>query len=124
MPTYVFSDEVTGELVELFMPVEECVPLGETRTIDGRLLRRLVVAPEVAIQPGFGHVAWGLSRDESRIAAPRDRDGKPRVDHDGHAVFANRNEIEEGNAKLRAAGSSSAYDFGVHAKTKKRKALK
>lgn len=113
MPEYVFVDESNGALVELYMPVSECVPLGETREIGGRLLRRLVLAPDVAIEPGFGHVAWGLSKDAARIAAPRDRDGRKRIDDMGHVVFANKKEIIEGNAKLKAAGSSYQYDFGA-----------
>lgn len=118
MVEYLFVDEVTGELVDVTMSVDDAVPIGEVREIDGRLLRRMVSISGVQVEPGWGHAAYGMSADERRIAGPRDRDGNLRTDSLGHVVFANRREIEEGNARLKAAGLSYQYDFGAHARKK------
>ncbi len=45
---YQFEDVATGEAVDVEMPVAEAVDLGDTIELEGRTLRRSIIAPTVA----------------------------------------------------------------------------
>jgi hypothetical protein len=118
MPTYVFEDVQTGSIVEIDLHHSECGQIGDVRELEGRTLRRLPAVGGATVEPEWGHVAYGLSGEQVEKYGPRGGDGQPRVDDRGHAVFVNRREIEQTNAKLKAAGIPYGYDFGSHKKSK------
>jgi hypothetical protein len=49
MPVYEFEDARTGEPVEAFLPFAEAPEFGEVVSIEGRLLKRVVSAPQAPI---------------------------------------------------------------------------
>lgn len=81
---YQFVDEATGEPVELNLPMGSAPCIGETTRQGGRVLRRVVTAPRIAVDKGC--VSWQVERWHPDVKQHT---------KDGLAVFPNREAAKE-----------------------------
>lgn len=108
MPEYPFEDVKTGELVDVNMSADACVPIGKTIRRAGRSLRRLASNACPAVEPNWAHTCFSMSDEDAKKYAPR-------VDANGFGVFDTRRQIENAQAKMAADGRQPwTYDFGAH----------
>lgn len=113
MPTYVYIDEKTEEVVELTQAMADSVPIGTVINHEGRALRRVCAGIQGMVEPEWAHVANQIDKDDPD--APKTRD--PRTNA---PVFKNKREILEYEAKRNArpenqkAGMEWRYDFGTY----------
>lgn len=109
MPVYLFLNESDGKIEEVFQPMSECVPIGETREIDGKKLRRLPSYGAAMVEPDYAHMSWQFEPDLPYA---------PRVDPvTRQPILLNKKEILNFEAKHREATEGLQdfrYDFGIH----------
>ena len=113
MPTYVYIDEKTEEVVELTQAMADSVPIGAVIEHEGRALRRVCTGIQGMVEPEWAHVAHQIDKDDPD--APELRDPKT-----GSRIFSNKQAILEYQAKRAARpeeqkhGMDWRYDFGIY----------
>ena len=84
---YEYKDLETGEVLELYQPASESVPIGEVIEKDGRRLERLfpshvqTTMGELGVQDKYPYKLRSQSRD---IDCPKDKNGIPVVESRQH----------------------------------------
>jgi len=118
---YEFEDVKTGERVEVWMSADDCVPIGDTRKIEGRELRRLAAYGPGMVEPDWAHTTYQFHEDDCRKYGPKDRLGRPRaLDEAGGMRLNNRREINEMRDRMAADGRSDGYSFGQFQRQRRR----
>lgn len=95
MPEYTFEDE-RGKRVVVVLPMAEAPSIGETLTVEGRTLTRIIDAGSLPV--------GGAQRDVyfTSYQVPRSpfyQDAAPRIDSKGRPQFASKREVTEFCAK-------------------------
>lgn len=101
MPVYDFEDVETGEHVEVLMSSKRAPAMGSVTVVGGRRLRRLVVCPSgVKVDTSF-----------TSVQPARWHPDAPHHDHQGRAIFPNKQAAREFARKHADRASHQNYEI-------------
>lgn len=101
LPTYEFKDAQTGEMIEMFSPMSEAVPIGEKVESGGRWLIRVPSSPEQSNVPNVYFTSHQMPQNY-KFAKTFDSFGAP--------VFSSKRALDECLARANHAGEGWGWN--------------